>query len=124
LVSCILSHLNACFTDYSWVVGAWLRLHSEELSEQDPIGLDFDECFAEVHEYRDVENTIGVQIQVLNTVVLEKTLEEIAGGSASPRSMNLTNIGTSSRFFSMGVARGGAPHVHLLLPQEPAIHQG
>jgi hypothetical protein len=71
--------MNACPTDYSRVVGAWLRLYSEELPEQDPVGLHSHECFIEVHEYRNVENTIGVQVQVLNTIVLEKTLEEIAG---------------------------------------------
>jgi hypothetical protein len=78
LVSCVLSHLNACSTDYSWVVGTWLRLHSEELLKQDPVGLDSNECFIEVNEYRYMENTIGVEVQVLNDVVLEKTLEEIA----------------------------------------------
>jgi hypothetical protein len=51
----------------------------EELPEQDPVGLDSHECFAEVHEDRDMENTFRVQVQVLNTVVLEKTLEEIRG---------------------------------------------
>jgi hypothetical protein len=43
------------------------------------VGLDSHKCFAEVYEDGDVENTIGVQVQVLDTVVLEETLEEIAG---------------------------------------------
>jgi hypothetical protein len=51
----------------------------EELPEQDPVGLDSQECFAKVYEDGDVENTIGVQVQVLDTVVLEETLEEITG---------------------------------------------
>jgi hypothetical protein len=41
------------------------------------VGLDSHECFAEVHKYRDMENTIGIQVQLLDTVVLEKTLKEI-----------------------------------------------
>jgi hypothetical protein len=79
MVSRILSHLNASPTNYLWVIGAWLRLQTEELPEQDLVGLDSHEFFAEVHEHRDMEYTIGVQVQVLNTVVLEKTFEEIAG---------------------------------------------
>jgi hypothetical protein len=51
----------------------------EELPKQDPVGLDPHKCFTEVYEDGDVENTIGVQVQVLDTVVLEKTFEEITG---------------------------------------------
>jgi hypothetical protein len=39
--------------------------------EQDLVGLDSHECLAKVYKDRDVENTIGVQVQVLDTVVLE-----------------------------------------------------
>jgi hypothetical protein len=66
------------------------------------VGLDSHECFAEVHKHRDVENTFGVQVQVLDTILLEETLEKSLAGSATPRSTNLANIGTSSRFFSKG----------------------
>jgi hypothetical protein len=51
----------------------------EELPEQDLAGLDSHECFTEVHEDGDVKKAIGVQVQVLDTVVIEKTLEEICG---------------------------------------------
>jgi hypothetical protein len=77
LIGRVFSHLDASPFDYSRVVGAWLRLHTEELPEQDPVGLDSHECLAEVYKDGDVENTIGIQVQVLDTVVLEKTLEEI-----------------------------------------------
>jgi hypothetical protein len=43
------------------------------------VGLDSHECFTEVHEDGDVKNAIGVQVQVLDTVVIEKPLEKIAG---------------------------------------------
>jgi hypothetical protein len=79
LVSSVFSHQNASAFDYSRVVGAWLRLQSGELLEQDPMGLDSDECFAKMHEHRDMEDAIGVQVQVLDTVVLEETFEESAG---------------------------------------------
>jgi hypothetical protein len=63
LVGRILSHLNANPSDYSWVVGAWLRLQTEELPEQDPVGLDSDECFTKVHEHKDMEYTIGFKFK-------------------------------------------------------------
>jgi hypothetical protein len=34
----ILPHLDSCSANYSRVAGAWLRLHPEELPEQDPGG--------------------------------------------------------------------------------------
>jgi hypothetical protein len=64
LVSRIFSHLDASSSDYSWVVGAWLRLHSEELPEHDPVGLDPHKCFTEVYEDGDVKKSIRIQVQV------------------------------------------------------------
>jgi hypothetical protein len=47
-----------------------LRLHPEELSEQDPTGLDPQKSFAEMNEDGGVENTVGVEVEVLDAVVL------------------------------------------------------
>jgi hypothetical protein len=33
LIGRIFSHMNGSPSDYTWVVGAWLRLHTEELPE-------------------------------------------------------------------------------------------
>jgi hypothetical protein len=41
-------------------------------------GLDPHKCFTEVYEDGDVKNSIRVQVQVLDTVVFEEALEEIA----------------------------------------------
>jgi hypothetical protein len=71
LVGRIFSHLDASPSDYSWVVGAWLRLHSEELPEQDLWGLIPTNASQKMYEDADVKNTIGVQVQVLDTVVLK-----------------------------------------------------
>jgi hypothetical protein len=49
-----------------------------------------------------VEDTIGVEIVVLNTVVLQESLKKLLAGRANPRSTNRVNIGISSRFFSIG----------------------
>jgi hypothetical protein len=77
LVGGVFMHLNASCSDYSQVVGARLQLHTEEFSEQYLVGFDPHEGFTEVDEDGDVKNSIRVQVQVLDTVVLEETLEEV-----------------------------------------------
>jgi hypothetical protein len=42
------------------------------------VGFDSHEGFTEVDEDEDMKNAIRVQLQVLDTVVLEETLEEVA----------------------------------------------
>jgi hypothetical protein len=66
------------------------------------VGLDPHEGFIEMDEDGDVKNPVRFQVQVLDTVVLEETLEEVAAGRASLRSTNWANIGISSGFFSIG----------------------
>jgi hypothetical protein len=78
LVGCVFLHLDAGSTDYSWVVGAWLRLQAEEFLEQDPVGLDPQEGFTKMDKDGDVKNPIRVQVQLLDNVVLVETLEEVA----------------------------------------------
>jgi hypothetical protein len=73
----VFTHLNAGSSDYSWVVGARLWLHTEEFPEQNPVGFDPHESFAEVDEHEDMKNAIRVQVQVLDAIVLEETLEEV-----------------------------------------------
>jgi hypothetical protein len=55
-------------------------------------------------EDRNVEDATGVEVEVLDTVILKKPLEDIAcwEGQPGPRSTNRANIGISSRFFSIG----------------------
>jgi hypothetical protein len=48
------------------------------------VRLDPKEGHAEVHEDRGVEDAVGVQIQVLDSIVPEETLEEIAGRERKP----------------------------------------
>jgi hypothetical protein len=79
LVSRIFPHLNSSPSDYSRVIGTQLRLHSEKLPEQNPVGVDSHKRFTEVHENRNVEDAIGIKVQVLDAVVPEKTFEEVAG---------------------------------------------
>jgi hypothetical protein len=69
LVSRIFSHLNASSSDYSWIVGAWLRLHSEELLEEYPVGFDPHKGFAEMDKDGNMEYSVGIEIPVLDAVV-------------------------------------------------------
>jgi hypothetical protein len=43
------------------------------------VGVDSHKRFTEVHENRNVEDAIGIKVQVLDAVVPEKTFEEVAG---------------------------------------------
>jgi hypothetical protein len=40
LLGGVLAHLEADFSDYSWIVGAPLHLEAEKLPKQDLVGLD------------------------------------------------------------------------------------
>jgi hypothetical protein len=88
--------------NYLGVVGVRLGLHSEKFPEKYPVGFDPQEGFAEVNEDRGVEDTVGVEVEVLDAVVLQKPLEESLAGRDSPRSAIRVNMGISSGFFSMG----------------------
>jgi hypothetical protein len=78
LLGVVLPHLDSCSSDYPRVAGARLRLHPEELPEQDPMGLDPQKSFAKMNEDCSVENTVGVEVEVLDAVVPHEPLEEVA----------------------------------------------
>jgi hypothetical protein len=63
-----------------------------------------------MHKDKDVQDVVGIEIQVLDAIVPEHSFEELTAGSASPRSMNRANIGISSRFFSIGYGSLVAVH--------------
>jgi hypothetical protein len=72
-------HLDPVSPHYSGITGAGLGLHSEEFAEKVPMGLDPQESFAEMHEDGGVEDTVGVEVEVLDAVVPQQPLEEVAG---------------------------------------------
>jgi hypothetical protein len=67
----ILAHLDAGTPHYSRVFGARLGLYSEEFPEKYPVGFDPQEGLAEVNEDGGVEDTFGVEVEVLDAVVLQ-----------------------------------------------------
>jgi hypothetical protein len=107
------------------VVGARLRLHAEELFKQHPVGLDPHKGLTEVDEHRNVEDLVGVEVQVLDTVVLEEAFEEVARRESQPAldepRKHWDLVGTLLHW--IWISRSGAPHVHFLLAQETAVHQ-
>jgi hypothetical protein len=71
LLRSILAHLDAGSPHYSRVVGAWLGLHSEKFLEMYLVGFDPKECFTEVNGDGGLEDTVGVEVEVLDAVVLQ-----------------------------------------------------
>jgi hypothetical protein len=63
LVGGIFTYLNASSSDYSRVIGARLRLQTEKLPEQDPVGFDPHEDFAEVDKDGDVKMPLGFKFK-------------------------------------------------------------
>jgi hypothetical protein len=56
-------------TELFWAVLSQQGLHSEEFTEQCPMGLDPQESFAEMHEDGGVEDTVEVEVEVFDAVV-------------------------------------------------------
>jgi hypothetical protein len=63
LVGGIFMHLDAGSSEYSRVVGARLRLHTEKLPEQDEVVFDPHEGFAEVNKNEDVKMPLGFKFK-------------------------------------------------------------
>jgi hypothetical protein len=66
------------------------------------MGLDPQKRLAEMDEDGGMENTVGVEVEVLDAVVPHEPLEEVARRTESPRSAKRVNIGISSSLFSIG----------------------
>jgi hypothetical protein len=76
-------------------------------------------------EDRSVENAVGVEIEVLDTVILQKPLEEVACWESQPA------LHESREHWDLiwillhrvWISRGGTPHVNLLHPEKSAVQQ-
>jgi hypothetical protein len=103
-----------------------LQLQPEELAEQNPGGLDTHKRLAEMDKDGDVENTIGIQIEVLIVIVLEHAFKEVIGGQCQSTLHELGEHGDLVRILLhwMRVTRGGAPQIHFFLSKKSAADQG
>jgi hypothetical protein len=121
----ILAHLDAGSPNYSVVVGTRLGLYSEKFPEKDLVGFDPQEGFTEVDEDRGVEDTIRVEVEVLDAVVLQEPLEEITCGERQPSLREPRKHGDLIWILLHGIriSRGGTPHVDFLLPNKPTVEE-
>jgi hypothetical protein len=121
----ILAHLDAGSPNYSGVVGTRLGLHSEKLPEEYPVGFDPQEGFTKVNEDRGVEDTVGVEVEVLDAVVLQEPLEEIARWERQPSLREPREHGDLIWILLHGIriSRGGTPHIDFLLPKKPTVEE-
>jgi hypothetical protein len=102
LLNGIFPHLDSRSSDYLCVAGAWLRLHPEELLEQDPMGLDPQKSFAEMYEDCSVKYTVGVEVELLDAVVPHEPLEEVARREREPALRESREHRDLISFFSIG----------------------
>jgi hypothetical protein len=72
-----------------------------------------------------VEDTIGVEVEVLDVVVLQKPLEEIAGWERQPSLREQREHGDLVWVLLHGIriSRSGTPHIDLLLPQKSTVEE-
>jgi hypothetical protein len=78
-----------------------------------------------VDEDKYMENSIGVQVKVLDTIIVKKTFEEVACRKSQPVLHESGEHRVLVRIFlhRIWISRGGTPHIHLLLVEETAVHQ-
>jgi hypothetical protein len=90
------------------------------------MGLDPQKRFTEVDEDGGVENTIGVEVEVLDAVVPHEPLEEIARRECKPALREACEHRDLifALLHRVRIPGGGPPHVHLLLPDESAVEEG
>jgi hypothetical protein len=97
----------------------------KKLPEEYPVGFDPQEGFTEVDENRGVEDTVGVEVEVLDAVVLQEPLEEIARWVSQPAFRKPREHRDLIWILLHGVRipRGGTPHVDFLLPKKPTVEE-
>jgi hypothetical protein len=78
-----------------------------------------------VDEDKYMENSIGVQVKVLDTIIVKKTFEEVACRKSQPALHESGEHRVLVRIFlhRIWISRGGTPHIHLLLVEETAVHR-
>src|SRR5438128_3146305 len=100
------SQLNRSSSNYNWP--SFLPSHHlKEMAEQCEMGLDSQICLTEVDEGGDVKDGVWIQVDKLNLVKMQKSMEESAGGDRKSavkerlKNHNLTGI-RGGESFSIG----------------------
>jgi hypothetical protein len=89
------------------------------------VGFDPQEGFTEVNEDGSVEDTVGVEIEVLDALVLQKPLEEIACRERQPSLRESREHGDLIWILLHGIriSHSGMPHIDFLLSQKPTVEE-
>jgi hypothetical protein len=97
----------------------------EKLPEEYPVGFDPQEGFTEVDEDRGVEDTVGVKVEVLDVVVLQEPLEEIACWERQPSLRESREHGDLIWILLHGIriSCSGMPHINFLLSKKPTVEE-
>jgi hypothetical protein len=97
----------------------------KKLPEKYPVGFDPLESFAKVDEDGGVEDTVGVEVEVLDVVVLQEPLDGVACWESQPALREPCEHQDLIRILLHGVriSRGSAPHVDFLLPKKFTVQQ-
>jgi hypothetical protein len=90
------------------------------------MGLDPQKSFTEMYEDGAMENTIRVEVEVLDAVVPHEPLEEAARREREPafRESREHRDLIFTLLHRVRIPGGGSPHVHLLLSDESAVEEG
>jgi hypothetical protein len=76
----VLLQLDADTPNHERLERSRLWFQTEEIPEKSPVRLDSEESFAEVDEDGNMANGIGIQLMELDSIEIEKALEERARG--------------------------------------------
>jgi hypothetical protein len=95
----------------------------EEHPEEDLVGLDSHKCLTEMEEDGDVEDTIEVEVEVLNAMVSEHPIEEVTrrrGEFALHESREHWDL-VWIFLHQIRITSGDAPQIHLLSWRNPLL---
>jgi hypothetical protein len=90
------------------------------------MGLDPQKGFAEVYKDSGMENTVRVEVEVLDAVVPQKALEEVARRERETalREAHEHRDLVFGFLHRVRIPGGSSPHIHLLLTDESAVEEG
>ena len=71
----------------------------EEIAEEIPVGLDPQECFAEMNKDRNVKNGVWGQMLDLNPIEIKESTKEIGGGQSKTSLHEMRENDGFPRFF-------------------------
>ena len=94
-----LFQLKAASPYFTRILQIWKRFQMEEIAEEIPVGLDPQECFAEMNKDRNVKNGVWGQMLDLNPIEIKESAKEIGGGQSKTSLHEMRENDGFPRFF-------------------------